>query len=1082
MRILFICTAFNSLSQRLALVLREKGHAVTVELALSPELMVSAAELAQPDIVVCPFLTKRVPREVYTRWLTLIVHPGPPHDAGPSALDFCLLGDDGSLEDAEAQLKLIDERDSAEDAQPSMRSHWGVTVLQAIEQFDAGPIWAFDQFPLDAETRQLTKSDLYRGPVTRAAVNGVLAAIERIKSAATASSQPQISVDLNPPAHARELCASSGLPFQGGTTRDRPLLKASSRDFVHLGQVALATGDSHRLNADVLVQRINCGDSQPGVLSALFGAPLFLYDACVQDGPLPASLAKLATESRVGTILATREGAVLVNAGADRPIWIAHVRKPKAKADRYLAPKLPAEQGLRSIEAVADKSGIKDVRAWPLHDAFAKDGVRPWARQQGTYQQVWVDLEPVSEAEYGSSSDASGAVVGYVYFEFYNGATATEQCKILLQAIEWTLRQPGLKAIVLMGGAGYFSNGIALNVIEGAADPSAESWFNINAIDDCVRAVLAPAGILTFAAVRANCAAGGLALATACDVVLCANSAVLNPHYRGLGLFGSEYHTYSWYERCGPERAAEFARTMLPMSATMARESGLVDVVLGSGNESPAQIEALTKEAVARMMRASVRGAEREPTLLRVGAPWTKPLLRMPVRPEQPLAEHLLACKHSYLSCLFASRSATAGQPVPLSFSDGFAAYRKAELDNMVLDFFHPVRGERYASRRLAFVRKLAASKTPARFALHRRFGPEWWSQTGADAMAEPQEQDEEELDAFDGLGDVPAHTAFERLAEALRAHSGMVRSSSQDTVESSTSDVPELAAHSAGPSPPDTPQPASPKEALDLQVESLALPVLVGTGAGASVPGSSAGGGLKAPSSITTSRAASRAASITFVPNPMLSESCHESAPRTAKVARLQHQHHGHAQQGRRSSRSISGFHLGNWGRKDPELLNPAGPEVMGLAILPSPPPPSRSSSSSSSSSAATRLFNSIARRSKASLNNLSQAFEARATSTERVVRRASMQLRRSSMSVRPTDLDDELGRGNGNAGAESAKLAAASSAVSASSSAATTPATETESGPAPPIIYACYYNMDDTPRMATTTPTAAGPAVSAV
>ncbi|KAK0542113.1 hypothetical protein OC844_007879 [Tilletia horrida] len=34
--------------------------------------------------------------------------------------------------------------------------------------------------------------------------------------------------------------------------------------------------------------------------------------------------------------------------------------------------------------------------------------------------------------------------------------------------------------------------------------------------------------------------------------------------------------------------AAEFARTMLPMSAEMARESELVDVVLGSDNESPA--------------------------------------------------------------------------------------------------------------------------------------------------------------------------------------------------------------------------------------------------------------------------------------------------------------------------------------------------------------------------------------------------------------------------------------------------------------------------------------------------------------
>lgn len=61
--------------QRLALRLTDLGHAVTVELALSPELMISAAELAQPDVIICPFLTKRVPKEVYTKWMTLIVHP-----------------------------------------------------------------------------------------------------------------------------------------------------------------------------------------------------------------------------------------------------------------------------------------------------------------------------------------------------------------------------------------------------------------------------------------------------------------------------------------------------------------------------------------------------------------------------------------------------------------------------------------------------------------------------------------------------------------------------------------------------------------------------------------------------------------------------------------------------------------------------------------------------------------------------------------------------------------------------------------------------------------------------------------------
>ncbi|CAD6906155.1 unnamed protein product [Tilletia controversa] len=1015
MRILFICTAFNSLSQRLALVLRQKGHAVTVELALSPELMISAAELAQPDLVVCPFLTKRVPREVYTRWLTLIVHPGPPRDAGPSALDFCLIGDDGSLEDAEAQLTFLDQRDAAAGATPTTRSHWGVTVLQAIEEFDAGPIWAFDQFALDAETRRFTKSDLYRGPVTRSAVNGVLAAIDRIH-VASQQTGTGISADLTPPPNARELCVSSSLPFQGGPTCDRPLLKGSARDFVHLVKSAHEAG--HRLNAEVIVQRINCGDSQPGVLSSLFGAPLFLYDACVQTGPMPAFITRQAQDAAVGTILASRDGAVLVNVGADYPIWIGHLRKPKAKADRYLAPKLPATQALLSIETVSEKSGIRQVRTWPIHDTFDEKAARPWTKEEGTYQPVWVDLDLVAE----------DTLVGYVYFEFYNGATATESCKVLLQAIEWTLRQPGLKAIVLMGGAGYFSNGVALNVIEGAEDPSAESWFNINAIDDCVRSVLAPSGVLTFAAIRANCAAGGLALATACDVVLCSNSAVLNPHYRGLGLYGSEYHTYSWYERCGHERAADFARTMLPMSSTGARNIGLVDIVLGKRSESPRQIEQLTKEAVSRIMRSTVREAEQDTThTLGAGAPWTKPILRHLAKTDIKLAEHYLACKHAYLACLFASRlPARNASGVTISFAEGFAAYRKAELDNMVLDFFHPVRGERYASRRLAFVRKLAASKSPARFALHRRFGTSWPEWENSQQMV-AQEQDEEELDAFDGLGDIPAQVAFDRLEAVLRAQSIMARSASQGTVDSNASGVPELEPSSNELSPPETSLPSSPKEAMDLQDESLAVtePMLAGSGNGPK------------PCSLTNSRSAA----ISFVDNPVVLETPGSTAPRTAKVSRVTHPH---MIRRKSSLRSMTSFTFGGWGKKesnDPNSSSAAAAGVIGLAILPLPHQQQPNDGKSQHKpSAATRLFNTIARRSKASISNLSQALDAKATSTERIMRRASMQLRRPSTPIR-THLDP---------------LEAEDKPV---------PRADAES-PAPPIVFACYYNSDDNPR----------------
>ena len=113
-----------------------------------------------------------------------------------------------------------------------------------------------------------------------------------------------------------------------------------------------------------------------------------------------------------------------------------------------------------------------------------------------------------------------------------------------------------VRVIVLGGPRDVFSNGIHLNVIEAADDPAAESWRNINAIDDLVEAILTTTGQLTVAALAGNAAAGGLMLALAADEVWCRSGAVLNPHYRLMGLHGSEYWTYTLPRRVGEEQAA----------------------------------------------------------------------------------------------------------------------------------------------------------------------------------------------------------------------------------------------------------------------------------------------------------------------------------------------------------------------------------------------------------------------------------------------------------------------------------------------------------------------------------------------
>ena len=130
MRILFITSAHNSLSQRLQVELADRGHAVAVHVATSDEAMVAAVDSQQPDLIVAPMLKRAIPRAIWQRHICLIVHPGIKGDRGPSSLDWAIaLGE------------------------PS----WGVTILQAAAEMDAGPIWAAEEFPLP------------RGPPPRAA-------------------------------------------------------------------------------------------------------------------------------------------------------------------------------------------------------------------------------------------------------------------------------------------------------------------------------------------------------------------------------------------------------------------------------------------------------------------------------------------------------------------------------------------------------------------------------------------------------------------------------------------------------------------------------------------------------------------------------------------------------------------------------------------------------------------------------------------------------------------------------------------------------------------------------------------------
>jgi putative two-component system hydrogenase maturation factor HypX/HoxX len=181
--------------------------------------------------------------------------------------------------------------------------------------------------------------------------------------------------------------------------------------------------------------------------------------------------------------------------------------------------------------------------------------------------------------------------VGYLSFDFYNGAMSTQQCRRLRRAFVQARSRP-TQVICLVGGCDFWSNGIHLNAIEAADDPARESWRNINAIDDLILAIL-KARQLIVAGLRGNAGAGGVMLALAADRVYARGGIVLNPHYKTMGnLYGSEYWTYTLPRRVGADVSVELTTACRPIGVVTACDIGLIDAVLDNVNAFERQLEA----------------------------------------------------------------------------------------------------------------------------------------------------------------------------------------------------------------------------------------------------------------------------------------------------------------------------------------------------------------------------------------------------------------------------------------------------------------------------------------------------------
>ena len=302
MKILFLTHSFNSLAQRLFIELTRLGHELSIEFDINDAVTQQAVNLSQPDLVIAPFLKRAIPDAIWRKLVCLVVHPGIIGDRGPSALDWAIMHN---------------------------RHEWGVTVLQANAEMDAGDIWASEMFPL----RLARKSSLYRQEVVEAATHAVLTAVMR---------------------------------FQSGNFKPIPLdysrPEVQGRLHAPIRQIDRSI-DWQQDNMLAILRKIHAADGFPGVQDTLFDESYYLFDACMEED----------LSGKPGAILAKRHNAIC-RATVDGAIWIGHL---KHKSNNEPTFKLAATLAL--------KDHLADVPEIPS-DPFS---VKPGA----TYRDIWFEQE-----------------------------------------------------------------------------------------------------------------------------------------------------------------------------------------------------------------------------------------------------------------------------------------------------------------------------------------------------------------------------------------------------------------------------------------------------------------------------------------------------------------------------------------------------------------------------------------------------------------------------------------------------------------------------------------------------------------
>lgn len=236
--------------------------------------MEEAVSTYDPDLIVCPYLTAKVPQTIFSNKYRpcLIVHPGVAGDRGASSIDWAI----------------HDNKDT-----------WGVTVLQADKEMDAGDVWCTDTFPLDNHS---TKTSLYGGEVCDTGVNCVMESLRRFLL--NMAPVPQLS-------HSELL----------GTTRRS--MKHSDRE-INWG-----------MSAEEASAVVRMSDTQPGAIGRPLQnlcndmTPYRFFNAQIETGKQSREIQKKIASHKPGDLIGKRNGAILMKTNDENALWIGIMKKVK---------------------------------------------------------------------------------------------------------------------------------------------------------------------------------------------------------------------------------------------------------------------------------------------------------------------------------------------------------------------------------------------------------------------------------------------------------------------------------------------------------------------------------------------------------------------------------------------------------------------------------------------------------------------------------------------------------------------------------------------------------------------------------